>query len=77
MEMIEHRDYQTLLTITEKIMRLESNIHSNEWQTYRNVAYNPSFHHITVKFSLHFVDWQAGMMYSQLIESYWEEHKLG
>jgi transposase-like protein len=74
MQTVEKRDAATLLPIIERIVRLGSTVHSDEWAAYRKIQQKPNLYHKTVNHSINFVDPATGT-YTQNIESYWAKTK--
>ena len=68
MEILENRDAATLISITQKVVRPGSIIHSDEWRAYRSIQ-GYGYAHKTVSHSVNFVDRITGI-HTQTIESY-------
>ena len=74
-EVVQQRDAATLLPIIQQHTKPSTEVHSDEWAAYNNVARlsNVSTHK-TVNHSLHFKDPHTGV-HTNNIESYWSRIK--
>lgn len=61
MEIVEHRNQETILSVIEKVVKHGSSIHNDGWRAYRYIADNPNNQHRTVSHSLHFADPQISI----------------
>ena len=74
MQTVEKRDAATLLPIIERIVRLGSTVHSDEWAAYRKIQQKLNLDHKTVNHSINLVDPATGT-HTKNIESYWAKKK--
>lgn len=74
MEIVEHRDKQTLHPIIQRVCRPGTVVYSDGWAAYNDIQQQLGFLHQVVNHQLHFVDPQSGV-HTQAIESYWSKQK--
>jgi hypothetical protein len=74
MQVVAHRDRETLCEIIQRVVRPNSIIHSDEWMAYSNVS-TLGYEHGTVCHKYNFVAPLSGV-HTQHVESYWNRQKL-
>ena len=74
MEIVENRGAEILLPIIQSVVRPVSIVHSNEWQSYRQIQGRTGLSHRTVNHIINFVETITGV-HTQNIESYWNVKK--
>ncbi len=74
LEVIEHRNAETLLPIIKKVVLPGTKVYSDEWKAYHKIQQELHLEHETVCHKLHFID-PVTRVHTNTVESYWNKCK--